>query len=231
MGRGRCNTQLPDALYAACDFSFSPAQFCEYSRICDFMSKWKKIVALILLLSFFVISVLYCFLTFGSPLEPIFFIIWVPLVLIALFIIGLLTQSPPLWFWRRKRRGIMKMYAKRLGMRYPKLDDQCSFWLEDSWLTMITEEVNVKAPLRDVRWVRRSGDLVVIGCLDDSNSANIDYIQTEKDYKAIPGIAFLASKLEDADANDLIAMLEPYIRQNRREYFTKLRFWRLEGDE
>lgn len=62
-------------------------------------------------------------------------------------------------------------------------------------------------------------------------SLGSDYLIGEKGYKAIPGIAFLASKLEDADANDLIAMLEPYIRRNRREYFTKLRLWRLEDDE
>ncbi len=221
----------PNVSEAACDFAFTSEQFCEYSRICDFMSKWKKWLAQIVLTVYVVLMIILSYSALRFPVDAVLLlpsILGIPALVIC---IGLATQSPPLWFWRRKRRGIMKMYAKRLGMRYPELVDQCSFWFEDGWLTMITEEVNVKAPLRDVRWVRRSGDLVVIGCLDDSYSMDTDYLIGEKGYKAIPGIAFLASKLEDADANDLIAMLEPYIRQNRREYFTKLRFWRLEDDE
>lgn len=79
--------------------------------------------------------------------------------------------------------------------------------------------------LDNVRWIRRSGDLVVIGCLDDSGSMNSKPFMTESDYRAIPGIAFLSSKLNGMDADELIEALQPYVRQHRRNYFAKLRFW------
>ena len=36
---------MADDIEVQCSFSFTREQFLEYSRICDFMSKWKKWLA------------------------------------------------------------------------------------------------------------------------------------------------------------------------------------------
>lgn len=217
------------ALRARCSFSFTRELFLEYSRICDFMSKWKKWFAQTIIAIYFVF---FCFLLAvlaGFSVWIGLLVAWVFVLMLLLFITAFVTRSPPLWLWKRKQSGVMRMYAERLGFDEPDAKGHCFTWFEDGLIGMETEVAMMEVPIDDVRWVRRSGDLVVIGCLDDSSSMDAKPFMNLEEYKyfyrAIPGIAFLASGLQGMDANELIEMLQPYVRQHRRDYFAKLRFW------
>lgn len=223
--------QTDASLYAACDFSFSPEQFCEYSCICDFMSKWKKWLILIALMSFFIVLTFYIFSTLGFPFWYTLFYPILFLILMMPFFISFITQAPPLWFLKKKRVHVMRMHAKEIGLDYPDNKTICRFELSKGVISLTTDKEEIAAPLYEIKWVRRKEDLVVIGCLEDSNSVNLQPIMLKKDFKAVPGIAFLVSELHGMDSASLIDLLEKYACQHRKEYFTKLRFWRLEDDE
>lgn len=123
----------------------------------------------------------------------------------------------------------MKLYAERLGFDELGADAKCLTRFESGYVGMETDVAMMEVPLNNVRWIKRSGDLVVIGCLDDSGSidakAFMGIADCEISYRAIPGIALLASRLEGMSVDELIEALQPYVRQHRRDYFAKLRFW------
>ncbi len=214
---------------AECSYSFTREQFLEYSRICDFMSKWKKFFAFIIVSVYYLLFAFLLAWLLEFPAWLVACNTWVFVLILFFLIVAFLTNSPPLWFIKRKQRNTMRMYAERLGFDEPDADGQCITWFEDGLIGMETEVAMMEVPIDDVRWVRRSGELVVIGCLDDSGSVDAKPFMTleeyENGYRAIPGIAFLASRLQGMDADELIEALQPYVRQHRRDYFAKLRFW------
>ncbi len=214
------------ALRARCSFSFTRELFLEYSRICDFMSKWKKWFAQSIVILYVILFFLLLVMLMGAPAWTSLFVSWLPILLALSFVVALITQSPPLWPWKRKQRGIMRMYAERLGFDEPGSDGHCITWFEDGFLGMESEVAMMEVPIDDVRWVRQSGDLVIVGCLSGAKSFVSPIFSREvQHYKAVPAAAFLKTKLEGMDPDELVEALQPYVRQHRRDYFAKLRFW------
>lgn len=205
---------------ASCDFCFTEKQFLEYVRICDFMSKWKMWASVLVCSVFFIMvfgSISYFIMHSIETFIGITALFWLFLLILS---ICLIRREPPLWFTPIPKSRPIELYGKALGIFPFPTEAKMLFRLQDGRIYLITPDGGIEAPLQDVRWVRKAGDLVIIGCLDDSKSI-IDPFSTGNVnfYRAIPGIAFLASKLEGMDPEELIALLEGCARQHRRNYF------------
>lgn len=155
--------------------------------------------------------------------EPPMIYMVFPFVFIGVFalasIVSLVTKRPPFWNMEFQRKEIFRIYNEALGWPEPGENRNCSFFYSQYSIIFRIDDAELRRSLEEIRWVVQKGDLVVVGILDGSKSLTCATYFAEGDgihYKAVPAAAFLKSKLEGMDPDELIAILEEYAKKPKR---------------
>ncbi len=201
---------------AYCDFFLEGHTFMDYVAICDYMSKRKIyrdvfIAGITIDCLFLGISIALNAFTEVTVLLSSLLAIWMLNYAIAL------SSKTPLWWWTNATRDhCQSKYKEALGYGYGsyRLRLECRFECTDKDVTFSTQTRKLTVPLDEILWVRRIGNLVVVGLSDWFRSFNVGSSFTYMTSNgAILGAAFLASKLEGMEPEELISFLEVYAKK------------------
>lgn len=202
-------------LMAHCAFQLSEEELIEYVSISDYAAKRGKVLFLIIISFVVPIPILAFWAAIGTPIQYIIVFAVCMLCQLPSLLLSIVTKRPPLWQFRFQRRNIVEMYKEAFGYQRDEEISELMFMVEDGELTFGTERRMLRVPLDWVRWVRRSGDLVVVGCLNGWSTLTSPIMgPTDRNhYEPCPAAAFLASRLEGMDADELIGILKQYAKK------------------
>lgn len=157
-----------------------------------------------------------CILNLPAPLLVIFFIVF--FYTVPGYIVSFVTRKPPLWWIRSQREEILEIYKRALGFLPGTEIFKATFAIRDGRLSFRTNRNEIVIPLDEVRWVRRSGDLVVVGCFNGWSSVHspVLSLQSGPHYKPCLAAVFMASKVEGMDSNELMTFLSRCVKKRKR---------------
>lgn len=202
---------------AHCSFHLSEEELIEYISISDYAAKRGKVLFSLILSIVIVMPILILSAFIGFPIQFTIAFAFFTLYQFPFYLLSLVTKRPPLWQFRFQRRGIVAMYKEAFGYKRDEEVSEWEFIIEDEELAFGTERRMLRVPLDWVRWVRRSGDLVVVGCLNGWSTLTSAILgPTDRNhYEPCPAAAFLASRLEGMDADELIGILKQYAKKSK----------------
>ncbi len=220
---GRTTFMMPSTdecrLYATSIFHFTEMDYKQYIATADYMSKRKRLRALLVFLIcslLFVIPFLWS-ISVSSSRGYVLLLIILFLIPSPAIIISNIKKQPPWWGWGYQVNQLTEMYSEALGFPPNESEKEYCFEVYDDSIQFITSGRTTRASYEDIRWVEKKGDLVIIGYLDGAKSLlNPFFAGNEPHYKAVPAMAFHASKLEGMDSDELIAILEEYAKKPKR---------------
>lgn len=202
------------SVLVACDGEFTKEAFKDYVAISDYMSKQKKFKRLLIAL-----------FIYGILIIPILWIIGFPNIIIAIiaifiytyllaFAIAIIRKKPVWWGTRYQTNQLIKLYSESLGYSPNNVQRKFHFEVSNDAARFKTATKEFSIPLNSIYWIREIDDLVIIGFLNGAKSyVNPLFSNEIQHYKAVPAAAFLKSKLEGMDPDELIALLEEYAKK------------------
>ncbi len=201
-----------------CDGILTDDDFLVYVATSDYMSKRGKLRCILIVVSIVCFAIYPAIWVICGPSGYVLVLELIIIWAIPVLIFALAKKQPAFWGTDYQTNVLLKMYSEALGLRPDDPDRRFRFQVIGDALSFTTFRREIVAPLQEVRWVRQVGDLVIVGCLFVPR-ALVSPLNTRKDedhYKAVPAAAFLKSKLQGMDPDELVALLEEYAKSPKR---------------